>query len=140
MSTAGGSEGALRLAADFADVVFTVAQTRARAVAFRDEVRSRAVAAGRDPDALKVSLGVVVLVGLTTLGLPFPARATGGQRRYGLFRCWVRPAAEMVAARVENARSRRIGTALFEAGAAQLRKWPWAGGVVPARIVGMLGA
>ncbi|MFJ8788719.1 LLM class flavin-dependent oxidoreductase [Streptomyces sp. NPDC102462] len=62
---AGGTEGGLRLAGDFADVVFTVAQTRAKAVAFRDEVRRRATAAGRRPDDVKVSLGVVVLVSAT---------------------------------------------------------------------------
>ncbi|MGW0036582.1 NtaA/DmoA family FMN-dependent monooxygenase [Gordonia sp. NPDC003376] len=60
---AGGSEGGLKLAGDHADVVFTVAQTQAKAIAFRDEIRSRAAAAGRHPDAVKVSLGVVVLVG-----------------------------------------------------------------------------
>ncbi|GAA4665856.1 NtaA/DmoA family FMN-dependent monooxygenase [Gordonia humi] len=60
---AGGSEGGLRLAGDFADVVFTVAQTREDAVAFRNEIRSRAAAAERRPDDVKVSLGVVVLVG-----------------------------------------------------------------------------
>ncbi|WP_067676948.1 NtaA/DmoA family FMN-dependent monooxygenase [Nocardia miyunensis] len=59
---AGGSEGGLRLAGDFADVVFTVAQTRDRAVAFREEIRRRAVASGRRADEVKVSLGVVVLV------------------------------------------------------------------------------
>lgn len=59
---AGGSEGGLRLAADFADVVFTVAQTPSSAVAFRNDTRRRAVAAGRRPDDVKVSLGVVVLV------------------------------------------------------------------------------
>ncbi|MET0453068.1 MAG: NtaA/DmoA family FMN-dependent monooxygenase [Mycobacterium sp.] len=59
---AGGSEGGLTLAGDFADVVFTAAQTRAKAVAFRDDIRRRAAAAGRQPDDVKVSLGVVVLV------------------------------------------------------------------------------
>lgn len=59
---AGGSEGGLKLAGDFADVVFTVAQTVAKAVAFRDDIRARAAAAGRHPDDVKVSLGVVVLV------------------------------------------------------------------------------
>jgi FMN-dependent oxidoreductase (nitrilotriacetate monooxygenase family) len=59
---AGGSEGGLALAARFADVVFTVAQTRAKAVAFRDDIRRRAVLAGRSADDVKVSLGVVVLV------------------------------------------------------------------------------
>ncbi|SIR69551.1 NtaA/DmoA family FMN-dependent monooxygenase [Williamsia sterculiae] len=59
---AGGSEGGLKLAGDFADVVFTVAQTRSKAVAFRRDIRARAGAAGRHPDDVKVSLGVVVLV------------------------------------------------------------------------------
>ncbi|KAA0081788.1 LLM class flavin-dependent oxidoreductase [Mycolicibacterium sp. P9-64] len=62
---AGGSEGGLKLAGDFADVVFTVAQTQAKAVAFRTDIRQRAAAAGRRPDDVKVSLGVVVLVSAT---------------------------------------------------------------------------
>ncbi|MET7403349.1 NtaA/DmoA family FMN-dependent monooxygenase [Dactylosporangium sp. NPDC005572] len=62
---AGGSEGGLALAGRYADVVFTVAQTRDRAVAFRQDIRRRAVAAGRHPDDVKVSLGVVVLVAAT---------------------------------------------------------------------------
>lgn len=62
---AGGSEGGLRLAGQYADVVFTVAQTQDKATAFRDEIRRRATAAGRHPDHVKVSLGVVVLVGAT---------------------------------------------------------------------------
>ncbi|MFE6163999.1 NtaA/DmoA family FMN-dependent monooxygenase [Streptomyces sp. NPDC056486] len=62
---AGGSEGGLSLAGEFADVVFTVAQTRSKAVAFREDVRRRAAAAGRDPDHVKISLGVVVLVSET---------------------------------------------------------------------------
>ncbi|GIE81921.1 nitrilotriacetate monooxygenase [Actinoplanes philippinensis] len=62
---AGGSAGGLELAARFADVVFTVAQTRDTAVAFRDDIRRRAVLAGRDADDVKVSLGVVVLVAAT---------------------------------------------------------------------------
>lgn len=62
---AGGSEGGLRLAADYADVVFTVAQTQSKAVAFRDDIRRRVTAAGRQPDDVKVSLGVVMLVAAT---------------------------------------------------------------------------
>ncbi|MET8653138.1 NtaA/DmoA family FMN-dependent monooxygenase [Nocardia aurea] len=62
---AGGSEGGLTLAGDFADVVFTVAQTRAKAVSFRNDIRRRAAAAGRHPDDVKISLGVVVLVEAT---------------------------------------------------------------------------
>jgi hypothetical protein len=55
----------LKLPGDFADVVFTVAQTQVKAAAFRTDIRRRAVAAGRGPDAVKVSLGVVVLVAAT---------------------------------------------------------------------------
>ncbi|MGW6195784.1 NtaA/DmoA family FMN-dependent monooxygenase [Kribbella sp. NPDC055110] len=62
---AGGSEGGLRLGAELADVIFTVAQTEAKAVGFRDDIRRRAVAAGRGLDEVKVSLGVIVLVGET---------------------------------------------------------------------------
>ena len=62
---AGGSPGGLALAGDFADVVFTVAQTKAKAVAFRDDIRARAAAAGRHPDDVKISLGVVVIVAAT---------------------------------------------------------------------------
>ncbi|MGX1809240.1 NtaA/DmoA family FMN-dependent monooxygenase [Nocardia sp. NPDC055321] len=62
---AGGSEGGLRLAGDFADVVFTVAQTRGKAIAFREDIRRRAAAAGRHRDSVKISLGVVVLVAAT---------------------------------------------------------------------------
>ncbi|MBU8831932.1 NtaA/DmoA family FMN-dependent monooxygenase [Mycolicibacterium goodii] len=62
---AGGSDGGLKLAGDFADVVFTVAQTRADAADFRNDIRRRAVAAGRQPDDIKLSLGVVVLVAAT---------------------------------------------------------------------------
>lgn len=62
---AGGSEGGLRLAGTFADAVFTVAQTRAKAIAFREEIRGRAQALGRDPDKVKISLGVTVIVAAT---------------------------------------------------------------------------
>ncbi|MFD1815272.1 NtaA/DmoA family FMN-dependent monooxygenase [Rhodococcus gannanensis] len=62
---AGGSEGGLKLAGDFADVVFTVSQTRSGAVEFRNGIRARAAAAGRQPDHVKISLGVVVLVAAT---------------------------------------------------------------------------
>jgi FMN-dependent oxidoreductase (nitrilotriacetate monooxygenase family) len=62
---AGGSEGGLRLAGTFADVVFTVAQTKPKAIAFRNDIRARAAAVGRHPDDVKISLGVVVLVAAT---------------------------------------------------------------------------
>jgi FMN-dependent oxidoreductase (nitrilotriacetate monooxygenase family) len=62
---AGGSEGGLRLAGQFADVVFTVAQTKSKAIAFRTDIRRRAASARRQPDDVKISLGVVVLVAPT---------------------------------------------------------------------------
>ncbi|MGO3884653.1 MAG: NtaA/DmoA family FMN-dependent monooxygenase [Mycetocola sp.] len=62
---AGGSPGGIALGAVHADVIFAVAQTVDRAVAFRTELRQRALAEGRDPDQLLVSLGVVVIVGDT---------------------------------------------------------------------------
>jgi alkanesulfonate monooxygenase SsuD/methylene tetrahydromethanopterin reductase-like flavin-dependent oxidoreductase (luciferase family) len=62
---AGGSEAGLRLGSELADVIFTVAQTQGKAVAFRDDIRARAAAVGRNPDDVKVSLGVIVLVGET---------------------------------------------------------------------------
>lgn len=62
---AGGSPGGRALAGRFADVVFTAAQTREQAVAFREDIRRRAAEAGRHPDEVKVSLGVVVLTAAT---------------------------------------------------------------------------
>jgi len=62
---AGGSEGGRTLAAHFADMVFTVARTPETAVSFRDDIRRRAGAAGRHPDEVLVSLGVVVVVAAT---------------------------------------------------------------------------
>jgi FMN-dependent oxidoreductase (nitrilotriacetate monooxygenase family) len=62
---AGGSEAGLRLGSELADVIFTVAQTIGKAITFRDDIRARAAAAGRNRDHVKVSLGVIVLVGET---------------------------------------------------------------------------
>lgn len=45
--------------------MFTVAQTQAKAITFRDDIRRRATAAGRHRDDVKISLGVVVLVTAT---------------------------------------------------------------------------
>jgi FMN-dependent oxidoreductase (nitrilotriacetate monooxygenase family) len=59
---AGGSEGGVALAAMYADLVFTAAQTLDGAVHARRELRGRVASAGRDPDGVKTSLGVVVLV------------------------------------------------------------------------------
>ncbi len=60
---AGGSPGGLVLAANWADVVFTAGQTTQEAAAFRRETKARVAAAGRQPDQVLTTLGVIVLVG-----------------------------------------------------------------------------
>lgn len=62
---AGASEGGRALGAKYADVVFAAAQTLGHAVTFRDETRSRAVGFGRSIDDVKISQGLVVIVGET---------------------------------------------------------------------------
>ena len=62
---AGGSEGGIRLAARFADVVFTAGQVVDEAAAFRSHIKERARDEGRDPSQLLTTLGVIVLVGAT---------------------------------------------------------------------------
>ncbi len=62
MVQAGGSEEGRDLAARTADAVFSVAQDRDAAIAFRADVRARASAAGRDPDALSVLPGLITVI------------------------------------------------------------------------------
>jgi FMN-dependent oxidoreductase (nitrilotriacetate monooxygenase family) len=62
---AGGSEGGLRLAGRYADLVFTAAQTLRTAASFRNGIRERAEAWGRDPDRIKTSTGLITVVGAT---------------------------------------------------------------------------
>lgn len=61
---AGGSAGGVRLGARFADIVFTVAQTKARALEFRRELAQTALSLGRATPP-QTSLGVVLLIGST---------------------------------------------------------------------------
>ncbi|MFT4259989.1 NtaA/DmoA family FMN-dependent monooxygenase [Microbacterium sp.] len=61
---AGGSAGGIRLGARFADIVFTVAQTKTRAREFRRELAQAALAVGRATPP-QTSLGVVLLIGST---------------------------------------------------------------------------
>lgn len=61
---AGGSEDGRELAARFADVVFTVQPNLASARDFYTDIKRRAIAHGRSPDAIKVMLGTTVVVGL----------------------------------------------------------------------------
>ncbi|MGW4580606.1 NtaA/DmoA family FMN-dependent monooxygenase [Rhodococcus sp. YH1] len=62
---AGASEGGLALAGRYADVVFTAAQTVEVAHALRTDLRRRAGAAGRAPDSLRTSTGLITVVGDT---------------------------------------------------------------------------
>jgi FMN-dependent oxidoreductase (nitrilotriacetate monooxygenase family) len=63
ISQAGETPAGLELAARYADLVFAAGHTVAKAKASRDDIRARARALGRDPDGIKYSLGLIVLVG-----------------------------------------------------------------------------
>lgn len=62
---AGGSDAGRDLAARTADAVFAAQLTPESARAYRDDLRERAAAAGRDPDDVKLFPGVTVTVGHT---------------------------------------------------------------------------
>jgi N-acetyl-S-(2-succino)cysteine monooxygenase len=62
---AGSSEPGRELAARTADVVFTLQSRIEGARAFRDDIRRRAAAFGRDPDAVKILVGITPIVGDT---------------------------------------------------------------------------
>jgi FMN-dependent oxidoreductase (nitrilotriacetate monooxygenase family) len=63
---AGQSDGGRDLAAATAEVVFTVQQDIEEARAFYADIKRRAAALGRSPDALKILPGVMIVVGTTT--------------------------------------------------------------------------
>lgn len=60
---AGSSEAGRTLAAQTAEVVFTAQPSLAAAQAFYQDLKSRAVGFGRDPDTLKIMPGMFVVVG-----------------------------------------------------------------------------
>jgi len=62
---AGGSEDGRQLAAETAEVIFTVQQEMSASRAFSADVKSRAVKLGRAPDSIKVLPGVMPVVGRT---------------------------------------------------------------------------
>jgi N-acetyl-S-(2-succino)cysteine monooxygenase len=62
---AGASEPGRRLAARTADVVFTLQSDLSAARAFRDDMRRRAAEFGRDPDKIKILVGMTPIVGDT---------------------------------------------------------------------------
>jgi FMN-dependent oxidoreductase (nitrilotriacetate monooxygenase family) len=62
---AGSSEDGKELAARYADAVFTAQQTHEEAHAFYADLKRRALAAGRDPDTIKILPGIVPAIGST---------------------------------------------------------------------------
>ncbi|MET0453708.1 MAG: LLM class flavin-dependent oxidoreductase [Mycobacterium sp.] len=62
---AGSSQDGKALAGHHADAVFTAQQTLAEARDFYADLKSRALAAGRDPDAIKILPGIVPVIGST---------------------------------------------------------------------------
>ncbi|MCU1733170.1 MULTISPECIES: LLM class flavin-dependent oxidoreductase [unclassified Pseudomonas] len=62
---AGASERGLTFAGNHAECVFISGQTKAATRAQVDKVRAAAVAAGRDPHAIKVFMGITVIVAAT---------------------------------------------------------------------------
>ncbi|MBA17035.1 MAG: nitrilotriacetate monooxygenase [Sphingomonas sp.] len=62
---AGASPAAIDLAANHADVIFTVTETKEAAQEFYAKVKAAARAKGRDPDTLKVFPGASIFVGET---------------------------------------------------------------------------
>lgn len=62
---AGSSEDGKRLAAQFAEAVFTAQQTLAEGQAFYADVKKRATEFGRDPESIKILPGIVPVIGST---------------------------------------------------------------------------
>jgi FMN-dependent oxidoreductase (nitrilotriacetate monooxygenase family) len=62
---AGSSEDGRGLAAHYADAIFTAQQTIDEARTFYADLKARAFAAGRDPDAVKILPGLVPVIGST---------------------------------------------------------------------------
>ena len=60
---AGASEAGRQLAAETAEMIFTVTPTRADGRAFRDDIRARMSAYGRDPDLMRILPAALVIVG-----------------------------------------------------------------------------
>ncbi|TNJ66967.1 LLM class flavin-dependent oxidoreductase [Paenibacillus hemerocallicola] len=62
---AGSSEEGKALAAQYAELIFTIQRTFEEGRQFYDDIKSRTVQAGRSPDSLKVLPGLHVIVGAT---------------------------------------------------------------------------
>ena len=62
---AGSSETGKEFAAEYAEVIFTMAQTVEKAKAFYDDVKGRMAKFGRDPEHLKIMAGLNPVIGAT---------------------------------------------------------------------------
>lgn len=62
---AGSSEDGKDFAAQYAEAVFTAQQTLAEATGFYRDLKARTIAAGRDPDHIKILPGLVPVIGST---------------------------------------------------------------------------
>jgi len=62
---AGSSEDGKKLAAQYAEAVFTAHQTVEDAQAFYADLKARTLAAGRDPEGIKILPGIVPVIGST---------------------------------------------------------------------------
>ncbi|NWL12898.1 LLM class flavin-dependent oxidoreductase [Paenarthrobacter nitroguajacolicus] len=62
---AGSSEDGKKLAAQYAEAVFTAHQTLADAQAFYSDLKARTAAVGRDPEGIKILPGIVPVIGST---------------------------------------------------------------------------
>ncbi|KQZ66880.1 LLM class flavin-dependent oxidoreductase [Nocardioides sp. Root151] len=62
---AGSSEDGKELAAKYAEAVFTAQQSLSEAQAFYADLKQRTIAAGRDPDTIKILPGIVPVIGST---------------------------------------------------------------------------
>ncbi len=60
---AGASDAGRQLAAETAEMIFTVAQTREDGRAFRDDIHARMSACGRDPSQMRILPAALVVVG-----------------------------------------------------------------------------
>ena len=84
---AGSSENGKKLAAHYAEAVFTAHQTLADAQAFYADLKARTVAAGRDRDSIKILPGIVPVIGSTeaealrhAMWIPLGPKASEGIR------------------------------------------------------------
>ncbi|GAC70971.1 putative FMNH2-dependent monooxygenase [Gordonia soli NBRC 108243] len=65
LAQAGASPAGRDFAARYAEVVFTATPSKSEAIAFRSDLRRRAIGFGRDPDEIRVLPGILTVLGAT---------------------------------------------------------------------------